>query len=209
VTLRLDRGDDVTVPTTDGPAYAGRWAGRVRFFAATVAARREVTGAMVRDASGTIIGISERGVPRHEVRRRMLAERGSRGVQLVRRTGHAPCLTAVAADLPPAPRFCTDLDPGIPIDGPFLPYGGAVVVPCSPRLPLAYGRMPDRFAAPHVLLAGGETVRSRRIPLRGEDAWVAFLPDARVRGLRSGPRRVALDLPPASAQCGYAVGRGF
>jgi hypothetical protein len=86
---------------------------------------------------------------------------------------------------------------------------GAVVVPCSPRAALAYGRMPDRFAAPRVLLAGGEAVRSRRISLRGEDAWLAFLPDGRVRGLRSGKQHVGLDLPPASSQCGYSVARGF
>src|SRR5215211_2587868 len=34
VTLRLDRGGPVTLATTDGPAYTGRWAGKVRFFAA-------------------------------------------------------------------------------------------------------------------------------------------------------------------------------
>jgi hypothetical protein len=208
ITLRLDRGD-VTVRTTDGPAYTGRWAGGVRFFAATVPARRDVTGAVVRNADGTIIGVSERGIPRREVRRRVLAERGGRGVQLVRRTGDAPCLTAFAADLPPSRSYCTDLDRGTPIDGPFLPYGGTVVVPCSPRGALAYGRMGDRFAAPVVLLAGGRTVRARRIPLRGEDAFVAFLPDARVRGLRAGDRRVPLDLPPGSSQCGYSADRAF
>jgi hypothetical protein len=48
-----------------------------------------------------------------------------------------------------------------------------------------------------------------RIPLRGEDAWVAFLPDAGVRGLRSGRQRVVLDLPPASSQCGYSADRAF
>ena len=209
ITLRLDRGDDVTVETTAGEAYTGNWAGDVRFFAATVPARREVTGAVVRNAEGTIIGISKRGIVRREVRRRVLAERRGRGVQLVRRTGRQSCLTAFAADLPPAPRFCTDLNPGTPIDGPFLPYSGAVTVPCAPRLAVAYGRMPDRFATPNVRLAGGRSVRSRRIKLRGEDAWVAFLPDARVRGLRAGDRRVALDLPPASAQCGYSADRAF
>jgi hypothetical protein len=209
ITLRLDRGDDVTVPTTGGAAYTGRWAGGVRFFAATVPTRREVTGAVVRNANGTIIGISERGIPRREVRRRVLAERGGLGVQLVRRSGDPPCLTAFAADVPPAPSYCTDLNPGTPIDGPFLPYSATVTVPCSPRSALAYGRMGDRFAAPVVLLDGGRTVRTRRIPLRGEDAFVALLPDARVRGLRSGDHRVALDLPPASAQCGYSANRGF
>ena len=147
--------------------------------------------------------------PRREVRRRVLAERAGLGVQLVRRTGDPPCLTAFAADLPPTRRYCTDLDPGIPIDGPFFPYSATVTVPCSPRSALVYGRMGDRFATPVVLLDGGRTVRTRRIPLRGEDAFVAFLPDARARGLRSGDRRVALDLPPASSQCGYSADRGF
>jgi hypothetical protein len=208
ITLRLDRGV-VTVPTTDGAAYTGRWAGGLRFFAAIVPARREVTGAVVRNADGIIIGVSERGIPRPEVRRRVLAERDGLGVQLVRRTGDPPCLTAFATDLPPAQSYCTDLDPGTPIDGPFWPYGGTVVVPCSPRRALAYGRMGDRYATPVVLLDGGRTVRARRLPLRGEDAFVAFLPDGRVRGLRSGDHRVALDLPPASSQCGYSVDRGF
>jgi hypothetical protein len=208
VTLRLDRGR-VTVRTTDGPAYTGRWAGGLRFFAATVPARREVTGAVVRNADGTIIGVSDRGIVRREVQRRVLAERGGLGVQLVRRTGDPPCLTAFATDLPPAARYCTDLDPGMPIDGPFHSYSATVVVPCSPRRALAYGRMGDAFATPVVRLDGGRTVRARRIPLRGKDAFVAFLPDARVLGLRSGDRRVALDLPPASAQCGYSADRAF
>ena len=39
--------------------------------------------------------------------------------------------------------------------------------------------------------------------------WFAFLPDAGVRGLRAGKQRVALRLPPASRQCGYALGRSF
>jgi hypothetical protein len=55
----------------------------------------------------------------------------------------------------------------------------------------------------------GSSVRARRIRLRGEDAWVAFLPDAAVGGLRSGRRAVPLTLPPASAQCGYSIGRRF
>jgi hypothetical protein len=67
----------------------------------------------------------------------------------------------------------------------------------------------DRFATPVVRLAGGRTVRAQRIRLRGEDAFVAFLPDTRVRGLRSGRHRVALDLPPASSQCGYSADRAF
>jgi hypothetical protein len=209
VTLRLDRGDDVSVRTADGAAYAGQWAGRVRFFAASVGAGREVTGAIVRDADGRVIGISERGVPRPQVRRTVVAERGGSGVHLVRRAGDPACLTPFAADLPPAPRFCTNLDPGTQIDGPHLPYSGAVTVPCAPRRALAYGRMPDRFAAPRVLLDRGRSVRSRRISLRGEDAWVAFLPDAAVRGLRSGRHSVPLDLPPAGSLCGYTAERRF
>jgi hypothetical protein len=82
-------------------------------------------------------------------------------------------------------------------------------IPCAPRRALAYGRFPDRLRAPRVVLDGGRTVRSRTISLRGEDAWVAFLPDAAVRGLRAGSRRVPLRLPPASAQCGHNVERVF
>jgi hypothetical protein len=125
---------------------------------------------VVRNAAGTIIGISERGIPRREVSRRVLAERGGLGVQLVRRTAEPPCLTAFATDLPPVRSYCTNLNPGTPIDGPFLPYGATVVVPCSPRAALAFGRMGNRFAAPDVLLDDGRTVRTRRIPLRGKDA---------------------------------------
>jgi hypothetical protein len=130
-------------------------------------------------------------------------------VQRVRRSGDAPCLTAFAPALPAAPRFCTDLDPGTPIDGPYLPYSGAVVVPCGPGHALAYGRMPDRLPAPRVVLDGGRTVRSRAMRLRGEDAWVAFLPDATVLGLRAGDHRVPLRLPPSSVQCGYDLIRSF
>jgi hypothetical protein len=209
VTLRLDRGDDVTVRTTNGAAYAGRWAGNVRFFIAAVDARREVTGALVRDAAGTIIGISRRGVPRPNVRRTVLAQRGGRGIHLVHREADRPCMTAFAADLPPAPQFCTDPNPGTQIDGPYLPYTGAVTVPCAPRRALAYGRLPDRLPAPRVVLDGGRIVRSRTISLRGQDAWVAFLPKAAVRALRSGKHRAPLRLPPASAQCGYTAERHF
>jgi hypothetical protein len=207
ITLRLDRGGRVTVATTGGAAYQGRWAGDVTFFAARVPARRRVTGAVVRNAAGTIIGISARGVP--ELRRRILAERAGRGIVLVRRTGHPPCLTAFATQSPPAPRLCTDLNPGQPIDGPVYAYTGVVTVPCAPRRAIAYGRMLDRFATPVVQLAGGRTVRSRRIRLRGQDAWVAFLPDARVRRLRSGRFGVPLALPAAAAQCGYSISRDF
>ena len=207
VTLRRDRGRDIVVATTAGADYTGRWAGDVRFFAAAVGTARDVTRAIVRDAAGAIIGISERGAPRPRVRRRVLAERDGLGVHLVRDGSSPACLTAVAAERPPAPRFCTDLDRGTQIDGPFLPYSAAVTVACTPRRALAYGRMPDRFAPPRVELGDGSSVRSRRVRLRGEDAWVAFLPDATVSGLRSGKHAVPLALPPASAQCGYSAGR--
>jgi hypothetical protein len=209
ITLQLDRGDDVPVRTTDGAAYSGRWAGDVRFFAAQVHAGREVTGAVVRNAAGTIIGISRHGVPRPHVRRTVLAERRGQGLHLVRREGDQPCVTAFATDLPPAPRFCNDPDLGIQIDGPSLPYRGAVTVTCTPRQAMAYGRFPDRLPAPRVILEGGRTIRSRTISLRGKNAWVAFLPDASVRGLRAGKHRVPLRLPPASRQCGYSAARSF
>jgi hypothetical protein len=106
-------------------------------------------------------------------------------------------------------QAATDVDPGTPIDGPVYAYTGVVTVPCAPRRAIAYGRMPDRFAAPVVRLAGGRTVRSRRIRLRGEDAWFAFLPDARVRRLRAGRFSVPLALPAATAQCGYSISREF
>jgi hypothetical protein len=211
IRLLMKRGPDVTVGTTEGGAYTGRWAGDVRFFAASVGSDRRVVGAVVRNAAGRIIGISRRVFPR-PTHRTMLAERDGRGVVLVGREGNRlhPCLRAFAVDLP-QPRstgFCT-IERGQLIDGPFLAYRAAVTVPCAPRLPVAYGRMPDRFPAPDVLLEGGRTVRAQRISLRGEDGFVAFLPDARILGLRSGDRRVPLDLPPASAQCGYSAVRSF
>jgi hypothetical protein len=209
ITLQLDRGKDVTVRTTDGAAYTGRWAGKVRFFAAPVAASRNVTGAIVRDAAGTIIGISTTGIARQRVNRRVLAERAGQGVEFTRRAGEQPCLTAFAADLTPAPSFCTVRNPGTPIDGPNPQYSGAVVVACAPRQAIAYGRLPDGEPAPEVVLAGDRTVRSRKVSLPDRDAWVAILPDAAVRGLRAGDRRVALRLPPASAQCGYSLRRAF
>jgi len=73
---------------------------------------------------------------------------------------------------------------------------------------MAYGRIPDRLAPPLVVL-DGTTVTPRRIRLRGDDAWVAFLPDARVTALRAGRHHAPLDLPPASAQCGYSATRSF
>ena len=209
VTLELDRGPAITVGTTDGAAYTGRWAGRVRFFAAPVPAGRHVTGAVVRDAAGTIIGVSPDGVPR-PAGRRTLFERDGQGLQVARDEEERPCVTAFATDPLPVPRFCTDPNPGTPIDGPIWPYGGAVVVPCAPRRALAYGDVPDRLRLPEVVLDGNRTLRTRRIKRPGnDDVWFAFLPDAGVRGLRAGKQRVALRLPPASRQCGYALGRSF
>ncbi|MDA0181256.1 hypothetical protein OJ997_13190 [Solirubrobacter phytolaccae] len=209
VTLELDRGRDVTVPTTDAPAYTGRWHGKVRFFAAAVAASRKVVRVVVRDASGRAIGIADRGVVAPRVNRRVLAEQAGVRLQVARQTGEQPCLEAVVADPAPVPRFCTDPDPGVPIDGPMRQYGGAVVVSCTPRLALAYGRFTDGLKTPSVVLVDGREVKARRIALDGEDAWYAFVPDAVIAGLRAGEDRVALNLPPASAQCGYSVSRAF
>ena len=209
ITLRLDRGGPVTLATTDGPAYTGRWAGKVRFFAAAIDPASEVTGAVVRNAAGDVIGVSERGIVRRRTRRRVVAEQDGRGVAIVRRTGKPPCLTPFAADLPPAGRLCFDPDPGTPIDGPFYLYRGSVIVPCAPRLAFAYGRMPDDRRAPEVLLDGGRSVRARRLAFPGDDGWVAFLPDTAVRGLKGGRSRLSLRLPPASEQCGYSLFRAF
>ncbi len=85
VTLRIDGGAHVTVATTDGAAYTGRWAGRLRFFAASVPAGRKVVGATIRNAAGTIIGESAKGVVEKRVNRRALLDR----VQLIHETGRA------------------------------------------------------------------------------------------------------------------------
>lgn len=204
IRLRLERGAPVTVGTTPGSAYGGHWAGHLRFFAATVPARRQVVGAVVRNRHGHVIGVSNVGVPRPAVHRRMLAAQGGVGIALVRRQGGPDCVTA----FPAAVRYCTSPNPGVPIDSAPLPYSAAVTVPCAPRAAMAYGRIPDRLTPPRVVL-DGTTVAARRIRLRGDDAWVAFLPDAHVTGLAAGKRRAPLDLPPASAQCGYTVTRSF
>jgi hypothetical protein len=202
IRLRLDRGAPVTVGTTRGSAYAGRWAGHVRFFAAAVGAGREVVGAVVRNRHGHVIGVSSRGIPRPAIQRRTLAEHGGLGIALVRGEGSPDCVVA----FPAADRYCTDPSPGIPIDSVPLPYAATVTVPCSPRGAMAYGRIPDDFAPPRVVLDGA-TATPRRIRLRGDDAWVAFLPDAPVIGLGAGRYRAPLALPPASAQCGYTISR--
>ena len=110
----------------------------------------------------------------------------------------------------PAPRYCTVRNPGTPIDGPIRRYSATIVVSCAPRGAIAYGRVADEQRLPAVLLEGGGVVRATRIPLADEDAWIAYLPDARVLGLRAaGDEAVALNLPPASAQCGYTASRSF
>ena len=88
-------------------------------------------------------------------------------------------------DLPAAPIFCTDPDPGTPIDGPFRPYSGAVTVSCSPRRAIVYGRFPDRLPAPRSCSREAGPSVADDLPERRE-RWVAFLPDAPVRGLRAG-----------------------
>ena len=96
--------------------------------------------------------------------------------------------------------------PGTPIDGPFsLPGRGRGRVRAAPAL--AYGRLPDG-STPRSSSRRPHGARAQD-PLRGEDAWFAFLPDAAVRGFRAGKRRVALRLPPASRQCGYSASRSF
>jgi hypothetical protein len=209
ITLEFDRGKDLTVPTTDGPAYTGRWAGGVRFFAAQIAAGREVTGAVVRNAAGTIIGVSTTGIRQPRVHRTVLAKQGAQSVDLVRTTGEQPCVTAFSSDLPNVPSFCTDPHPGTPIDGPVNRYSAAITVPCDPRQAMVYGRFPDKSPAPRVILEGKRVIRSRTFSLRGEDAWVAFLPDAAVESLRAGDQSVPLHLPPASVQCGCSAHRSF
>ena len=209
VTLELDRGRDVVMPATDGPAYTGRWAGKVRFFAAQVPAARTVVRAVVRDVTGRTIGITERSVPDSQGSRRVLAEQNGLRLQVVRRPGEQPCVETFVADLAPGPRFCTVRRPGVPIDGPVRQYSSAVVVSCTPRSALAYGRLSDRLALPEVVLADGRRVKARRIALDGDDAWYAFLPDAAVRTLRGGKAVAELHLQPASAQCGYSVSRRF
>jgi hypothetical protein len=130
-------------------------------------------------------------------------------MQLVHGEDGRPCVTAFASELPPGPSYCTDPNPGVPIDGPVFRYSAAVTVACTPRRALAYGRMPDREAVPRVLLDGGRAVRARRIPLAGDDAWVALVPDAGVRGVQAGKHRVPLRLPPAGRQCGYSLARSL
>lgn len=209
VTLELDRGDDITVPTTEGPAYTGRWAGKVRFFAAQVPSARKVVRVVVRDATGRAIGIREPGVVAATVNRRLLAEQAGVRLELFRIPGLPLCLQAFVADLAPAPGFCTVRNAGTPIDGPVRSYSGAVVVSCTPRLALAYGRLPDGARTPDVVLGDGRRVKARRVALAGKDAWFAFVGDTALRALQAGDARVALDLPPASAQCGYSVERAF
>ena len=204
ITLRLDQGAAVTARVTDGPAYTGRWAGGVRFFSASVPAERKVVGATVRNTAGFIIGTSPKGVPDARVNRRALLD----SVQLVRAAGEQPCVTAVDAEQTPSRFFCSDPTPGHQIDGPYLPYDGAVTVSCSTHTAVAYGRFPDDEAVPSVLLAG-RSIRARRIKLPFLDAWIAPLPDATVLGFRAGKHRAALHLPPASQQCGYSVSRAF
>ncbi len=209
VTLRLDRGPSVTVSTVDGAAYTGRWAGRLRFFAAAVPAGAKLTGATVRDAAGTIIGESPDGRVAAPPNRRLLFDGGGLGLQLVRYPGQQPCVSAVDTDDTPAPDFCTDPHPGIPIDGPYHAYSGGIVVSCSARAALAYGRLDDKAALPQVLLDGGGTVTATRIKLPFRDAWVAPLPDATVLGFRAGKSTTKFRLPPASQQCGYRIARSF
>ena len=162
-------------------------------------------GATIRNAAGTIIGENVKGVVDTSVNRGALLDR----VQLIREAGEQPCVTAVSGDDTSAPRFCTNPHPATPIDGPYLPYSGAVLVSCSPRSAIAYGRFPDGEPVPSVVLDGGQTVRARRIRLPYLDAWVAPLPDTTVLGLRVGKHRATLRIPPAGQQCGYSVARYF
>ena len=96
VTLRLDRGSSVTVSTVDGAAYTGRWAGRLRFFAAAVPA-----GARLRDRPRRRRNDHRRIAKRTRCRtadRCLLFDGGGLGLQLVRYPGQQPCVSAVDTD---------------------------------------------------------------------------------------------------------------
>ena len=157
----------------------GSLGGKVRFLAAPVPAGRKVTRVIVRNAAGAVIGIGE-----------------DHGASVTRSARLADGLELVRNVDGPAVRdrdasrhrrvYCTDPNPGTQIDGPYLPYSGAVVV----HLRAAPG---DRLRA----LPGQAGVPTPRRSRSSGSSCPATTPGTRrsrmprVTELRAGKNRVA------------------
>jgi hypothetical protein len=200
VALELDSGAVIQAETTDGPAYTGRYAGRVRFLAVEVPAGADVRRAFPRDAEGRRIGRIYVNPGTTQRSRRRFAP----GLVVERETygrGHQD-----ACVRPRTPRgeigslgLCSFFES--------LGAQALVAVSCSPRRAVVFGGLPRGVRSVVLQLAGGDRLRPsvRRVRDLGR-VWTAVLPlDARLRALRYrgklGTR--PLRVPPASRQCGY------
>ncbi len=216
VDLDLDRGPTLHAPTTDGPAYTGRYAGKLRYLLAQVPAGRRVVRAILRGAGGQRLGRTDVVLPLHDRRVRRL---GSTGLTVRHLQG--------GSEGHPLEAFCV-LPSGA---GLFSGSGGAcstdsapsalATVSCRPRRALIYGRLPRGVRGVALVLADGRELGARVIRLRASEggvrAWTLVPPrGADVRAVRflgrlprpdrfaSRPKRLQpFRLPPAARQCGY------
>lgn len=220
VTLELDRGRPLTVATTAGPAYAGRFAGRLRFLAAKVPRGRLVERAVARDADGRRLGrgfvfgaftneVVARIPPALTVRRLGGGPEGSV------RVGH--CVRPNAARGLAAFLACRDRRDAVAV----------AYASCAPRRLLLFGYLPRGVRAVDVELGDRSRVAARVVRLGpeagGGRVWT-YVPDrdAAIRAVvysdrppRPFPRierperRQPFVLPPVAGQCGYDASDGF
>ena len=184
IRLRLDRARRRTVGTTPGSAYGGQWAGTA-LLRSTVPARRQVVGLWCvlprpRHRRERCRRAASRGPPAEAGRAgrrrdRARAPAGRAGAS-ARRHSRRPSATA------PARSGRADRQRAASVQRRRNRSR-------APARRWPDGRIPNRLTPPRVVL-DGTTVAARRIRLRGDDAWVAFLPDAHGHGTgcRQAPR---------------------
>jgi hypothetical protein len=191
-------GRRVSVATRPLPAEAGDYAAVARGFLMLVP--RPAVLLRLRNAAGrleyerpTRDGIApvapfRVGARSHGVR--LLVGRQRLGTRTL-----GPCVVAALRDARPKLDTCALVSPDL----------GLISVPCSPRLTIAYGRLPRRATGAHLELASGATISADVDPRTR--VWIAAAPStAALRSIvvtGTGGSTLPLSLPPAGRQCGY------
>jgi hypothetical protein len=200
VDLTLSSGLILQAPTTDGAAYTGRFAGKVRFLAVELPAGVAVKRAVARGQDGRALGpLFADDFHEHRTRRPVEPD-----LKLVRGRFEFDGGVRTFACLQPRHPQAPSVEQGICDYSPLITT--RAVVRCSTRRAIVYGRLWSG-ASVRLLLADGSTLRPRvrRFPGIGR-VWTAVLPRTvglRALRYRNGPGRRPFRIPPAARQCGY------
>ncbi len=194
------------IPTLPASGYAGRYAGYVRFVAATIADFRELTRIAYLDAAGTVLHAEsfsasndELAAPRVSTPRRIAGRAGGPSLwqTAVRASGASVrCLALTRGALPARDQACRAAREARSV---------LFDVPCAThRLTVAVA-----VAAGTRVFATTGAARVRPIRLRGGAGLLTLRASSRLRSLtfvRKGRRsRLRVDAPPGARQCGWAA----